>query len=328
MKKIGTLTIILMMCLIYTCLYPTGFMWYSQKDNRWKQERIGSGRGSPIANSGCVLSCLSMLLNAEASNPRITPDRLNRWLKQNRGYSGILMRWEVAGEIDGSGIGLELVGKSNRANDWQFLSNELARGNKVIVRINGRRSHWVLVVKQDGPAGKASSYIVNDPGLDAFEVRTLAHWGGFRAARSYSGNWLDEGAFSLTTDIVIEPVSRDEFFIYDIRGFPHPADVFVRITNNLAVPITGFFILGLFDTQDRYLRTVDHEYSSVEANGYIDLIYELDDSKPIFQENASLRIIYSKQFTSVPSPNESIDILRTANPPAKTGETGDDIPGG
>ncbi len=322
MKYFRTILGLIAVLLLCETLYPTGFMWYSQNDNRWKQERIGSRRGGTISNGGCVLSCLSMLLNAEASNPRITPDKLNRWLKQNQGYSGNLMRWEIPAKFDGARIGLELVAKSDRYNDWQFLSDELAKGNKVIVRISGRRSHWVLVVKQDGTPNKASSYIVNDPGLDSYEIRTLAHWGGFRAARSYSGNWLDEDAFNLTTDIEIEPVSKDELFIYDIRGFPHPADVYVRISNNLAVPITGYFLLGLFDGKDQYLRTVDHEFTSIEANGSVDLIYELDDAKPILQDNASLRIIYSKHFTSVPSPYESIDITwHLARPAIETDES-------
>jgi len=311
MSSKKTIFSIILLCVLFGALHPDEFVWFSQNDKRWKQERIGSGRGSTISNSGCVLSCLAMLLNAEASNPRVTPDKLNRWLKQNRGYSGNLMRWEVPGYFDGSGIGLELVAKSKRSNDWQFLSSELAKGNKVIVKITDRRSHWVLVVKQEGPPNEASSYIVNDPGLDSFESRTLAHWGGFRSARSYSGNWLDEDAFDLSTDIEIEPVSSDEMFIYDIMGLPYPADVFVRISNNLAVPISGYFLLGLFDADDQFLRTIDHEYTSIEANGFVDLIYEFDDAKPVFNENASLRIIYSKHFSTVPSFNESIEITRS-----------------
>jgi hypothetical protein len=140
-------------------LIAGSFNWYSQNDERWKSEQLGSGRTS-IGNSGCVLSCLSMLLNAEASNEYITPDRLNEWLKKNGGYAGSNMRWQIPGEIDGNGLGLELVAQSKVKNDWDFLSSELAKGNKVIVKVTGRRSHWVLVVKQDGSKDKPSSYII------------------------------------------------------------------------------------------------------------------------------------------------------------------------
>lgn len=76
-----------------------------------------------------------MLLNAEASNEYMTPDRLNEWLKRNGGYSGSNMRWQIPGEIDGSGLDWNLLHKVLRRNDWNFLSTELAEGNKVIVKL-------------------------------------------------------------------------------------------------------------------------------------------------------------------------------------------------
>lgn len=105
MKKVITTYILLIALSMLTA--TAGFTWYSQSDSRWENKRLGNSRSS-IGKSGCVLSCLSMLLSAEASNPRVTPDNLNEWLRQNDGYVGNLMRWQVAGEIDGSGLGLEL----------------------------------------------------------------------------------------------------------------------------------------------------------------------------------------------------------------------------
>jgi hypothetical protein len=159
--------LILATLMVFINVYASDFNWFSQNDSRWKSERLG--RGSSIGRSGCVVSCLSMLLNAEASNPYITPDKLNDWLRKNGGYAGNDMRWQIPGEIDGSGLGLELVAQSTKYNDWSFLSSELEKGNKVIVKVAGRRSHWVLVIKQDGPSDKASSYLVNDPGMTKYE---------------------------------------------------------------------------------------------------------------------------------------------------------------
>ncbi|MDD2227830.1 MAG: hypothetical protein PHY48_00275 [Candidatus Cloacimonetes bacterium] len=301
MKKITTLILIMTLSLP---LIADNFSWFSQSDTRWNKDRLGSS-GSSIGSSGCVLSCLSMLLNAEASNPHITPDRLNDWLRQNGGYAGNNMRWQIPGEMDGSGLGLELVAQCTKRNDWDFLSTQLDLGNKVIVKVAGRRSHWVLVVKREGDPKKASSYIVNDPGMDKFEQRTLAYFGGFRSARSYSGNWLDEEAFELESEIYVVPVQNDEFFLYDINKLPHPADVYVTLQNKLSVDISGFFILGLFDIEGKFLRTVDYQYSDVLASAKVDLLYELPDVSTLNSNKQNLRIVYSKYFSDVPSMNDT-----------------------
>nr|MDK2850545.1 hypothetical protein [Candidatus Cloacimonadota bacterium] len=303
MKKIA-LCLSLLLCV--TIVFGTEFSWFSQTDSRWETDRLG--RSTSIGRSGCVVSCLSMLLNQEASNPYMTPAKLNEWLRKNGGYSGNNMRWQVPSLIDGEGLGLELVAESFRANDWDFLSQELEKGNKVIVKVAKRRSHWVLVVKQDGPSNKASSYIVNDPGMSQYEQRTLGYWGGFRSARSYSGNWLDEDTFNLCSDIQVVPINGDESFLYDIFDLPTPADVFVSIKNNLDVPIQGFFLLGLFDGDDNLLDTVDMAWAEIGPESEIDLIYEMADYSPLEVDSNSLKIIYSKYFSSMPSRYETLHI--------------------
>lgn len=282
------------------------FTWFSQSDSRWNNSRLGGGNS--IGRSGCVVSCLSMLLNAEASNPYVTPDKLNDWLRANGGYAGNNMRWQIPGLMDGDGLGMELVAQCTNYNDWDFLSSQLSQGNKVIVKVAGRRSHWVLVVKQDGPADKASSYHVNDPGMREFEERTLAYWGGFRSARSYSGNWLDEQAFNLNSEITVVPVTDDESFLYDIYGLPVPADVYVSLENNLEVDLHGFFILGLFDSEGNLIYSIDYEYARIEPNGSVDLLYEMPDITPLDDDNNTLKIVYSKYFSVVPSRFDTIDL--------------------
>lgn len=288
------------------CTHAIGFSWFSQTDARWNSEQLG--RSTSIGRSGCVLSCLSMLLNAEASNPYITPDKLNEWLQANGGYSGNNMRWQIPGLIDGDGLGIELQAQSTRYNDWEFLSSELEKGNKVIVKVAGRRSHWVLVVKQDGPANQASSYLVNDPGMKQYENRTLAFWGGFRSARSYSGNWLDEDAFSLSSEIYVVPIPDEECFLYDMSNLPVPADVFVSLQNSLDVEINGFFILGLFDNHDELMYTVDYQYAELEPSGKLDLLFEMQDFSPLEDESNTLKIIYSKYFSAMPSRFDTLDL--------------------
>ncbi|MCD8479870.1 MAG: C39 family peptidase [Candidatus Cloacimonetes bacterium] len=298
--------IALIITILMTHAVAAEFTWYSQTDSRWKEKRLGGG--SSIGRSGCVVSCLSMLLNAEASNSYMTPDKLNEWLRKNGGYSGNNMRWQIPGLIDGDGLGMELVAQSTRYNDWNFLSSELEKGNKVIVKVAGRRSHWVLVVKRDGPVNKASSYYVNDPGMKEFEERTLGYWGGFRSARSYSGNWLDEQAFNLNSEINVVPITDDESFLYDIYGLPVPADVYVTLENKLDVEIHGFFILGLFDVDGNLVYSIDHEYAKIDANGEVDLLYEMPDITPLEDDSNTLKIIYSKYFSAMPSRYDTINL--------------------
>lgn len=299
--------ILIVLTLILINVYASDFSWFSQNDARWKSSRLGSG--SSIGRSGCVVSCLSMLLNAEATNTYMTPDKLNDWLRKNGGYSGNDMRWQIPGQIDGSGLGLELVAQSTKRNDWNFLSSELDKGNKVIVKVSGRRSHWVLVVKRNGPENKAASYLVNDPGMDKYEERTLAYWGGFKSARSYSGNWLDEQAFELNSEIYVVPVNDDESFLYGLYEMPVPADVYVTLENKLEVDIHGYFILGMFDSEGVFLYPVDYEYSSVGANSNVDLLYELPDFGALNDKHNTLKIVYSKYFSQMPSMYDTIKLI-------------------
>lgn len=274
---------------------------------------MGSRNAASIGKSGCVLSSLAMLINAEASNPYTTPDTLNKWLRKNSGYYGNNMRWEIPPLIDGEGSGLELVEQNAVRNNWRFLSDELAAGRKLIVKVNGRRSHWVLVVKQDGPYNKASSYIVNDPGLDTYKRRTLAFWGGFRAARSYSGNWIDENAFSLENEITVVPVQNEEFFLYELYEIAHPADVFVTVKNELSVEIKGYFFLGLFDEYDNLIEALDYDYQEINPFESADIMYEIEDAKRLLTEGLQLKVLYSKAFASAPSIFESFDLTRLAS---------------
>jgi len=301
----------IMLLILVTGLAAADFPWFSQGDERWKLDKLGQSRRTTIGRSGCVLSCLSMLLNAEASNPHITPDELNNWLKKNGGYSGTNMRWQIPGEMDGSGNGLELVAQISRSNDWKFLNDQISKGNKVIVKVKGRRSHWVLVTKQNGPFNKAASYTINDPGTKSYVPRTLAYYGGFKAARSYSGNWLDEEAFNLDTEIQIVPVDTLEFIFYDIAKTSYPADVYVRIENQLQVPVTGYFLLGLFDKDSNFIRTVDYEYATVEASNTYDLMYEMEDISDIQNKGYYVNILYSKYFSNMPSQNDTLALIKS-----------------
>jgi len=311
--KRALITGILLLCL--ASLIAADLNWFSQGDERWKQERLGKSRRSTIGRSGCVLSCLAMLLNAEATNARITPGELNDWLRKNGGYYGSNMRWEIPGQIDGSGKGMELVAEINRSNKWEWLKDQLQQGNKVIVKVKKRRSHWVLVTRMDGPYNKASSYSINDPALKNYEDRTLAYYGGFKAARSYSGIWLDEASFSMDSDIQVVPIDSAEAFLFDIQQLDHPADAFVTVKNNLTVPISGFFLLGLFDENQQFMQVLDYEYAQIDSSASHDLIYQIENIDDYEKNYYSVQIIYSKYFSNLPSLHDTLPLAKNKDAP-------------
>lgn len=112
----------------------------------------------------------------------------------------------------------------------------------------------------------------------------------------------------MNSEINVVPVDDDETFLYDIYDLPVPADVYVTLTNSLDVDIHGFFILGLFDGDDRLISSIDFEYAKIDANADIDLLYEMPDITPLDDESNTLKIIYSKYFSSMPSGYDTINL--------------------
>lgn len=300
--------ILLLLIIIATMssLAAQTFNWYSQADSRWKYDKLGYSRYNTIGRSGCVLSCLSMLVNAEASTSAVTPDLLNSWLQRNNGFSGADMRWEVLSGIDGEIAGIQYEGQNNHRNDWDYLSDQLTKGNKVLVKVGYGRGHWVLVIAQNGPHNSPGSYIVNDPGTSQYKQKTLAAWGGFRAARSYSGNWIDASSVKMASNLTVTPVSKNESFLYNLIHIDHPADVYVSVKNNLGVPIVGYFLLAMFDKDGNYLKVIDSEFSAIPKNEAKDFLYSIDNMQDLLANKNELRLIFSKSYREGQNPTSTV----------------------
>ncbi len=298
--------IILLLIAALSSLSAQTFNWYSQADSRWKHDTLGNSRYNTIGRSGCVLSCLSMLVNAEASTPAVTPDLLNSWLQRNNGFRGADMRWEVLSDFDDTIAGIQYEGQNNHRNDWEYLSNEITKGNKVVVKVGYGRGHWVLVIAQSGPQNNPASYIVNDPGISQYRFKTLADWGGFRAARSYSGNWIDANTVKMQTSLTVAPVSKNESFLYNLIHLDHPADVFVSVKNNLQVPIVGYFLLAMFDQDGNYLKVIDSELSAIPKNEVKDFLYSIENMQELLENKYELRLIFSKSYREGENPESVI----------------------
>jgi len=82
------------------------------------------------------------------------------------------------------------------------------------------------------------------------------------------------------------------------------------VENKLPVQISGYFLLGLFDKNHNFLRTVDFEYSTVEANGYFDLIYQMEDYSDLLDQEHYVNILYSKYFSNLPSLHDTLALSK------------------
>ncbi len=122
--------------------------YYSQKDGRWGNSRIGQSK-SLIKDYGCALTSVAMIFTyyGETTTPKN--------LAQQKIYYWDLIVWP-------NGKNIELVKNTNHGGiNWKEIDRELANGNPVIVFIKAKSSagHYV-VIHHKASNGK---YVVHDP---------------------------------------------------------------------------------------------------------------------------------------------------------------------
>ncbi len=282
------------------------FSWYSQGDPRWKYDNLGYSRWNTIGKSGCVLTCLSMLFNSEASNQQVTPEQLNNWLIENKGYSYSDMRWEIVAKYDGDGKGIEFVARTDRRNDWKFLSNQLELGRKVLVKVRGRQ-HWVVITKRNGPYNSANSYEVYDPGTPIFQKKTLAKWGGFRAARSFSGNWVNRDQIKMNDDVALLATDSLDTFLYNHFEVENPAELYVNIENGLNVALAGYFSLGLYTSENKFIDIIGFPmYLTINPKNNKEVLFGIEGVDDMLKTNYQIKLLYAKSLDDKGKPQNAL----------------------
>lgn len=122
--------------------------YYSQKDSRWGNMRIGQS-SSLIKDYGCALTSVAMIFTyyGETTTPKT--------LARQQIYYWDLIVWP-------NGKNIELAKNTNHNGiNWSEIDRELANGNPVIVFIKARSNagHYV-VIHHKASNGK---YVVHDP---------------------------------------------------------------------------------------------------------------------------------------------------------------------
>lgn len=123
---------------------------YSQRDAKWKDEKMGSGT---IGQYGCLITCISTLRD-------IDPSKTNKDIKSVDGYSGNFVIWEALDKISG----LDFVKRVK-----VYENDEVAKNLPCLVEVNGApiggTTHWVLYIGNqkmidpwDGKEKPTSSY--------------------------------------------------------------------------------------------------------------------------------------------------------------------------
>jgi peptidoglycan hydrolase CwlO-like protein len=121
--------------------------YYSQKDERWGNNRIGQS-SSLIKDYGCALTSVAMIFTYYGETT--TPGTL---AKQKIYY------WDLIVWPDGNNV--KLVEKTSHGSiSWSRIDRELGNGHPVIVFIKARGSagHYVVIHHKVG-----SDYVVHDP---------------------------------------------------------------------------------------------------------------------------------------------------------------------
>ena len=116
-------------------------MIYGQRDDRWKNKKIGNSNSS-IGNFGCTITCLAMLAG-------ITPDDVNTRLTRVNGYQVDLILWQKIKEAI-PWLEFEWRGYVYE-NDNVLLTIEREGGCLVEVDYDGKLDtpkdkHWVLFI--------------------------------------------------------------------------------------------------------------------------------------------------------------------------------------
>ena len=125
--------------------------WYfSQKDSRWGDKRIGNS-SSLMKDYGCAVTSVSMVLRKKGAG--IDPGKM----AGQKIFYYDLIKWP-----DTWSPGIALVSSISHGNiNWKTIDTEIAKGNPVIAYIgktNGGGGHYVVITGKD-----SKDYIVHDP---------------------------------------------------------------------------------------------------------------------------------------------------------------------
>ena len=136
----------------------------SQRDPRWKDEKLGFDDRATIGTDGCTLTCLTMLVNGYGFNE--TPDALNRKLLDlgpGNGFMDGLIVWEGLAKTFPKIVYLNNSVCRDKPAPLDSINKSLDSGQPLVVEVDrspgpGLESHWVLLISRQD-----DDYLILDP---------------------------------------------------------------------------------------------------------------------------------------------------------------------
>ncbi len=173
--------------------------FYCQATAPWGDDVINDEECSKtIKNSGCLLTCLSMIMKANGVD--IDPGTLNTWLSDNNGFFGCRLRYA---SIDSYPKSTVTFADYEVTYSLQTVKKELDAGNPVIAHLNS--NHYVLITGYVNEGNNSSDFYYHDPG----------------SSNGADLDWSDEA--SNCVDLVIYHNVK-YIFSYNISGYVKDAD--------------------------------------------------------------------------------------------------------
>ncbi len=134
---------------------------FSQRDPRWKDQKLGADAHSTIGEFGCLLTDMAMV--AACYGFDVTPKSLNRKMKQVGGFQGAFI---IPARLPAALPGMLFQDYRRCRNQPAPLGEidaALESGQPVIVEVDyaprsGLQSHWVVLSERRG-----SDYLIRDP---------------------------------------------------------------------------------------------------------------------------------------------------------------------
>ncbi len=120
---------------------------YKQCDDRWKSDMVGKSERTMCQIGGGVASIAMILEDCDENlyGIDVNPGSLNRWLKENNGYTtGGEINWKATDVLSNGVLYVTTT------NDKDAIKGHLNKGNAVITRMATDSTHFMLAYGYSG----------------------------------------------------------------------------------------------------------------------------------------------------------------------------------
>lgn len=151
------------------------FPFYSQRDDPWKDDKLGFGN-TTIGQYGCVITSMAMMLS-HAMNAEITPPLVNEGMVRVKGFTGENGNEVLWAYLARAFPAIQFISYNHyetTAAPTDYIDAALSHGDYIIVRVDHNLNtsdvddHFILIT-----GGNEDQYTIHDPWLLPADQRAL-----------------------------------------------------------------------------------------------------------------------------------------------------------